>query len=132
MLAYVVFHNMGCHFHRVYVYLVRIDPIFYSSDSSCLTRYQKVLSVCSFECKNVLNFTLFSMIFHNRHYTIKGRPLSSCGGESSSSVESDNFLTVPQTVTASSSAETLTGNLNFIQIIKEWKESINSFTLGFD
>ena len=39
----------------------------------------------------------------------KTRPLSSCGGESSSSVESDNFLTVPQTVTASSSAETLTG-----------------------
>ena len=39
----------------------------------------------------------------------KGRRLSSCEKESSSSVESDNFLTVPQTVTASSSAETLTG-----------------------
>ena len=37
----------------------------------------------------------------------KGRRLSSCG-ESSSSMD-ENFLTVPQTVTASSSAETLTG-----------------------
>ena len=45
----------------------------------------------------------------------KSRPLSSCGGESSSSVESDNFLTVPQTVTASSSAETLTGKFSNLE-----------------
>lgn len=40
---------------------------------------------------------------------LKNRRLSSCG-ESSSSMD-ENFLTVPQTVTASSSAETLTGLL---------------------
>ena len=34
------------------VYLVKIGLIFDGSASSCLTRYQQILSVCSFRCKN--------------------------------------------------------------------------------
>ena len=49
------------------VYLVKIGLIFDSSATSCLTRYQKIISACSFGCKNVLNFTRFPMIFHNCH-----------------------------------------------------------------
>ena len=51
------------------VYLVKIGLIFDGSASSCLTRYQQILSVCSFRCKNVLNSTCTTMIFHNRHHT---------------------------------------------------------------
>ena len=51
------------------VYLVKIGLIFDSSASSSLTRYQQILSVCSFGCKNVLNSTCHPMIFHNRHRT---------------------------------------------------------------
>ena len=47
------------------VYLVKIGLIFDSSASSCLTRYQQILSVCSYRCKNVLNSTCHPMIFHN-------------------------------------------------------------------
>ena len=51
------------------VYLVKIGLIFDGSASSCLTRYQHILSVCSLRCKNVLNSTCTTMIFHNRHHT---------------------------------------------------------------
>ena len=51
------------------VYLVKMGPIFDGSHTSCLTRYQKILSVCSLGSKNVLNSTWFPMIFHNRHHT---------------------------------------------------------------
>ena len=51
------------------VYLVKMGLIFDSSDTSCLTRNKKILSVCSFGCKNVLNTTWFPMIFHNCHCT---------------------------------------------------------------
>ena len=51
------------------VYLVKMGPIFDGSHTSCVTRYQKILSVCSLRSKNVLNSTWFPMIFHNRHHT---------------------------------------------------------------
>ena len=54
------------------VYLVKIGLIFDGSASSCLTRYQHILSVCSFRCKNALNSTCTTMIFHNRHHTNLG------------------------------------------------------------
>ena len=41
----------------VKVYLVKMSPIFDGSHTSCLTRYQKILSVCSLRSKNVLNST---------------------------------------------------------------------------
>ena len=53
------------------VYLVKMGPIFDGSHTSCVTRYQKILSVCSLRSKNVLNSTWFPMIFHNRHHTTK-------------------------------------------------------------
>ena len=44
-------------------------PIFASSASNRLTRYKQILSVCSFGCKNALNFTCLSIKFHNRGCT---------------------------------------------------------------
>ena len=47
-----------------------------ASASSCLTRYQQILSVCSFRWKNVLNATCHHMILHNRHrIIIKASPV---------------------------------------------------------
>ena len=40
-------------------------PIFDNSDLNRLTRYQKILSVCSLGCKNLLNFTWNTIKFHN-------------------------------------------------------------------
>ena len=39
--------------------------IFDGTASNCLVRYKHILSVCSFECKNVLNFTCLLMNFHD-------------------------------------------------------------------
>ena len=76
-----------------------------------------------------------SKIGGNKSPIHKSRPLSSCGGESSSSVESDNFLTVPQTVTASSSAETLTGKFfrfrKKVRVFSE-KAKFENISLVFD
>ena len=44
---------------------------------------------------------------------------ASSGGDPSSASMDDNFLTVPQTVTASSSAETLTGNNSLANIPRD-------------
>ena len=49
-------------------YLVKMCPIFVSSQLSCLARYQKILRGCSFGCKNVLNFTCHTMKFHKCHH----------------------------------------------------------------
>ena len=46
-------------------------PIFDSSDSKSLTRYQKILWVCSLGYKNLLNFAWHSMKFHNCHHASK-------------------------------------------------------------
>ena len=51
------------------VYLVKMLPIFHSSQSNSLTRYQKILWGCSFGCKNLLNSTCLNMKFHNYHHT---------------------------------------------------------------
>ena len=51
------------------VYLVKMCPIFDCSQSNCLTSYQKILWVCTFECKNLLNFTCQTMKFLNCHHT---------------------------------------------------------------
>ena len=45
-------------------------PIFDSSQSKSLTRYQKILKGCSFGCKNLLNFTCLTMKVHNCHHPI--------------------------------------------------------------
>ena len=42
--------------------------IFDSSDSKSLTRYQKILWICSLGYKNWLNFAWHSMKFHNCHH----------------------------------------------------------------
>ena len=48
-------------------------PIFDSSDSKSLTRYQKILWICSLECKkSQLNFAWHSMKFHSCHHAIAG------------------------------------------------------------
>ena len=44
-------------------------PIFASSASNCLTRYEQILSGCSLGCKNALNFTCLTMKFHNHVHT---------------------------------------------------------------
>ena len=62
------------------VYLVKMGPIFDGSHTSCVTRYQKILSVCSLRSKNVLNSTWFPMIFHNRHHTTKRARLGCAAG----------------------------------------------------
>ena len=46
--------------------------IFHSSDSKTLTRYQKILWICSFRYENLLNFAWHSMKFHNCHHVIYG------------------------------------------------------------
>ena len=51
------------------VYLVKMCPIFYDSASNRLSRYQKILWVCSLGCKNLLNFTWNTMIFYNFVHT---------------------------------------------------------------
>ena len=48
--------------------LVKMCPIFDGSASNHFTRYQKILWVCSLECKKLLNFICLTMKFHNRHY----------------------------------------------------------------
>ena len=52
------------------VYLVKICPIFADSASNLLTRYWKILSVCSLGSKNQLNFTWLTMKFHNPNHAI--------------------------------------------------------------
>ena len=61
-------NNFG--FRKIALYLAsKIDfeiwkyLIFDGTASSCLTRYKQILSVCSFWCENVLNFTCFSKNF---------------------------------------------------------------------
>ena len=49
------------------VYLVKMCQIFDGSQSKSLTRHQKILLGCSFECKNVLNFIWLNMKFYNCH-----------------------------------------------------------------
>ena len=44
-------------------------PIFASSASKCLTRYEQILSVSLLGCKNALNFTCLPMKFHNSGHT---------------------------------------------------------------
>ena len=44
---------------------VKMYSIFDISQSNSLKRYQKFLRVCSFGCKNLLNFTCLTMKFHN-------------------------------------------------------------------
>ena len=51
------------------LYLVKIGPIFDGSQLSCVTFHYKILSVCSFGCKNLLNSNRQSANFHNRHHT---------------------------------------------------------------
>ena len=54
------------------LYLVKMCPIFDSSASNHLKRYQKILWVCSFRCKNLLNFTWNTMKFDNPiHFNLK-------------------------------------------------------------
>ena len=48
--------------------LVKMCPIFDGSASNHFTRYQKILWVCSLECKKLLNFICLPMKFHNRVY----------------------------------------------------------------
>ena len=43
-------------------------PIFDSSDSKSLTRYQKILCGCSFGCKNLLISNCLTMKFYNCHH----------------------------------------------------------------
>ena len=54
------------------VYLAKMCPIFDDSASNCLTRYQKILWVCSLGSKNLLNFTCLTMKFHDRNYVNAG------------------------------------------------------------
>ena len=44
-------------------------PNFYCPQSSCLTRYQKILWGSSFGCKNLWSFIYHNMKFHNCHHT---------------------------------------------------------------
>ena len=44
-------------------------PIFDTSDSKSLTRYQKILWICSFGYKNLLNFAWHYPKFHNCHHS---------------------------------------------------------------
>ena len=46
-----------------------MHPIFHSSQSNSLTRYQRILWGISYGCKNLLNFTCLTMKFHNCHHT---------------------------------------------------------------
>ena len=52
--------------------LVKMCPIFDGSASNHFTRYQKILWVCSLECKKLLNFICLPMKFHNRHHVTPG------------------------------------------------------------
>ena len=47
-------------------------PIFDSSDSKSLTRYQKILWICSLGYKNLLNFAWHSTKFYNCHHANAG------------------------------------------------------------
>ena len=44
-------------------------PIFASSASYCLTRYEQILSGCSLGCKSAWKFTCLLIKFHNRGHT---------------------------------------------------------------
>ena len=50
-------------------YLVKLCPIFGSSQSLAPWRYQKILLVSSLGCKTVLNFIWSSVKFQNRQHT---------------------------------------------------------------
>ena len=70
------YSNKNFGFRKIESYLAsKIDfeiwkcPIFASSASNCLTRYEQILSGCSLGCKNALNFTCLPMKFHNRSHT---------------------------------------------------------------
>ena len=49
--------------------LVKMYPIFATSKSNSLTRYQKILWICSFGCKSLSNFACFTLKFHNYYQT---------------------------------------------------------------
>ena len=70
------YSNKNFGFRKIESYLAsKIDfeiwkcPIFASSASNCLTRYEQILSGCSLGCKSALNFTCLPMKFHNRVHT---------------------------------------------------------------
>ena len=70
------YSNKNFGFRKIESYLPsKIDfeiwkcPIFASSASNCLIRYEQILSGCSLGCKNALNFTCLTMKFHNRVHT---------------------------------------------------------------
>ena len=70
------YSNKNFGFRKIESYLAsKIDfeiwkcPIFASSASNCLTRYEQILLGCSLEYKNALNFTCLPMKFHNRGRT---------------------------------------------------------------
>ena len=69
-----VYNNFG--FRKIESYLAsKIDfeiwkcPIFASSASNCLTRYEQILSGCLLGCKNVLNFIHLPIKFQNHDHT---------------------------------------------------------------
>ena len=70
------YSNKNFGFRKIESYLPsKIDfeiwkcPIFASSASNCLTRYEQILSGYSLGCKNALNFTRLPMKFHNCGHT---------------------------------------------------------------
>ena len=74
----ICYSNKNFGFMKIESYLAsKIDfeiwicPIFASSASNCLKRYEEIISGCSLGCKNALNFTRLTMKFHNRGHTNK-------------------------------------------------------------
>ena len=70
------YSNKNFGFRKIESYLAsKIDfeiwkcPIFASSASNCITRYEQILTGCSLGCKNALNFTYLPMKFHNLVHT---------------------------------------------------------------
>ena len=52
-----------------FIYLVIKCPIFDNSDLSCLTSYQKILSLGSLECPHLIKFNLTHYELQNCHHT---------------------------------------------------------------
>ena len=66
---YVLLKSFSILFIFKQTYLVKLCPIFDSSASSFLTRYQKILLGGSLRCKKVLKFTCLTVKFHNCYHT---------------------------------------------------------------
>ena len=58
------------------LYWVKIGHIFDGSQLSCVTFHYKILSVCSFGYKNLLNSSWQPANFHNRHHITPGHTMS--------------------------------------------------------